>query len=256
MISITQLKNILALKQKKIRTKEKLFLIEGYRLCQEALTSNFTISKLLICPQSLPIEQQNQIHTLASQKNIKPIEINSSHVKQLAETIHSQGVFCVVHYQTPSLEDILNNSKKIVILNAGQDPGNVGTIIRTCDWFGIDAVLLGTGTVEKYNSKVLRSTIGSIFHLPILEEIDLETTLPKFKDKNFTIFAADVYGQDYYHETDYNLPFALVIGNENKGIDQPLYKYIDKTIKIPSYGKAESLNMALATGIIISRMIN
>lgn len=257
MISKARLKNILGLKYKKFRDEQNLFLIEGYRLCQEALQSDFTVETLLISPDILSPPKVNEIVQLTRQKQIEVIEIQQTETKRLAETATSQGIFCVVLQKRYDLEAVLNKKNQlIVIIDEGQDPGNVGTIIRTCDWFGIDAIFLSHGTVELYNPKVIRSTMGSIFHLPIVSGIDLNIFLPQLKKTGWHIFGADVNGKHSYNQIDCPRPTALVFGNENTGIKSDLFKYFDKTVKIPSYGKAESLNMATAAAIIISRIVN
>ena len=257
MISKARLKNLLALKYKKFRNEQKLFLIEGYRLCQEALRSDFTIETLLINPGILSPQKLDKIVQLARQKQIEIIEIQQSEIKQLADTVNSQGTFCVVNQKKYERDAILKKDiQLIVIIDEGQDPGNVGTIIRTGDWFGIDAIFLSQGTVELYNPKVIRSTMGSIFHLPIIPEIDLKILLPQLKKPGWHIFGSDINGKYNHNQIDYPRPTALVFGNENTGIKSELFKYFDKTVKIPSYGKAESLNMALAAAIIISQVVN
>ncbi|UCE08412.1 MAG: RNA methyltransferase [bacterium] len=257
MISKSGLKNILALKHKKFRTEQELLLIEGFHLCLEALQSDFTVATLLINPDNLPPQKVNEIIQIARNKQVEIIEIQQYEVNQLADTVNSQGIFCIVQQKKYNLTAILNKDNKFIILiNEGQDPGNVGTIIRTCDWFGIDAVLLSNGTVELFNPKVIRSTMGSIFHLPIIEGVDLNMLLPRFKQHHYHIFGTDVNGEYPYHQINYPVPLVLVVGNENQGIDKKLWRYFDKIVKIPSYGKAESLNMALAAAIIISRVVN
>ena len=257
MIAKSRLKNMLALRYKKFRDEQNLFLIEGYRLCQEALQSDFKVETLLIHSDSLSPQNLNEITKLAQYQQVEIFEIQQSEVKRLAETVNSQGVFCIVQQKKIELDTVLNKDNQlIVIISEGQDPGNVGTIIRTCDWFGITAIFLSKGTVELYNPKVIRSTMGSIFHLQIVEQVELDNLLPRLSQMGYHIFGTDVNGQYNYNQTNYPRPLALVIGNENKGINNNLFKYFDRTIKIPSYGKAESLNMAIATSIIISRAIN
>jgi len=257
MISKTRLKNILALKHKKFRNEQKLFLIEGYRLCQEAIRSDFSVETLLINSNILSRQKLDEIIQLAKTKQVEVVEIQETEVNRLAGTDNSQGIFCIVKQREDRLEFILNHTNRfLVIIDRGQDPGNVGTIIRTCDWFGIDGVFLSKGTVELFNSKVVRSTVGSIFHIPIFEDVDLELLFPRLKQLGYHLFAADINGEYLYHHVDYQIPMALVIGNENKGISKNFAGYFDKTIKIPSYGKAESLNMALAAAIMMSRMVN
>lgn len=257
MVSKSRFKNILALKHKKFRDAQKLFLIEGYHLCQEALHSSFIVETLLINPDCLTPQKLDELVLLAQHKNTEIIEIQPSEVSRLALTVHSQGIFCIVQQLKFELETLLNKLPSfILIIDKGQDPGNVGTVIRTCDWFGVDAVLLSKSTVELYNPKLVRSTMGSIFHVPIIPELDLTRLLPQLRRQGFSIFGADLAGEYLYHQIDYPRPLALIIGNENRGIGEEYKPLLDKTIAIPSQGKAESLNMALAAAIIISRIIH
>lgn len=257
MISKSRFKNILALKYKKFRDDQKLFLIEGYHLCQEALQSDFTVETVLINSDGLSPQKLNEIVLLAQHKKIEIIEIQPSEVSRLSHTVNSQGIFCIVRQMRYDLEALLNQLPSfILIIDEGQDPGNVGTIIRTCDWFGVDAVLLSKSTVELYNPKLVRSTMGSIFHLPVIPELDLELVLPQLRQRGYFIFGADLDGEFSYHQIDYPRPLALIIGNENRGINADLKSFLDKTVTIPSHGKAESLNMALAAAIIISRIVH
>lgn len=256
MISKSRLKSILSLKYKKLRNEQKQFLVEGYRLCQEALQSDFTVETLLINPDILSPPKLDLIVQLARQKKIEIIAIQKPEMKQLADTVNSQGTFCIVNQKKYEIAAILNKDiQLIVIIDAGQDPGNVGTIIRTCDWFSIDVIFLSHGAVELYNPKVIRSTMGSIFHLPIVPEIDLNILIPQLKKLGWHIFGSDINGKYNYNQIDYPRPTALVFGNENTGIKSELFNYFDKTVKIPSYGKAESLNMATAAAIIINRVV-
>lgn len=256
MLSRSRLKNILSLRYKKFRKEHQLFLIEGFRLCQEALQSDFIVETLLINPDILsPVEFDAMIQ-LAQSRHIEIVEIKQNDVKRLAETVNSQGVFCIVQQRWVDGETILDKKNQLlVIIDAGQDPGNIGTIIRTSDWFGVDAILLSRATVELYNPKLVRSTMGSIFHVPIIPDVDLQLLLPQLKQSGCHIFGCDVKGEFNYNQIDYPRPTALVFGNENVGISPALYHYFDKTVKIPCYGRAESLNLATAAAIIISRVV-
>lgn len=256
MISKTRLKHIFALKQKKNRFEKQQFLIEGYRLCWEAIQSDFKVETLLVNRDALSDLKFKKIVELAQKKQIEILEIQQQEIKRLTDTKNSQGIFCIVQQQKYDLEIILNQQHQfIVIICEGQDPGNLGTIIRTCDWFGVETILLSNGSVELYNPKVVRSTMGSIFHLSVIEGIDLHYFLPRLKQFGYSIFGCDVNGECLYHRIDYPIPLALIVGNENRGINKNFYQYLDKTVRIPSYGKAESLNMALAAAIIISRVV-
>jgi len=252
MLSKSHFKKITALKTKKFRDQKQQFLVEGLRNCYEAIQSDFVVETLLI-QHHVNSDKIAELIECARENKVEIIEISEADIRALAGTVHSQGVFCVVQQKQYSLESInKKDSKFIVIIDSGQDPGNLGTIIRTCDWFGVDTVILSKGTVELYNPKVVRSTMGSIFHLPVIENVDLSHFLLSIKQMDFGIFAADVEGQSPYFQTDYKEPVALILGNENKGIEKKHLPLVNKTINIPSFGKAESLNIASAGAVLIS----
>ena len=254
MLSKSHLKKISSLKNKKFRNQSQLFLIEGSRNCLEAIQSDFIVETLLFNPKNYT-PNIGELIDLASNNKVSLIEISDSDVKQLAETVNSQGIFCVVQQKQFSVDSILEKKNGFVVLiDSGQDPGNLGTIIRTCDWFGIDAIFLSKENVELYNSKVIRSTMGSVFHLPVIEDVDFNLLLPRMKQQSYHIFAADVKGKYFYHQQNYEEPVALILGNENRGIEKENLNFVKKTIKIPLFGKAESLNIASAGAVLISHI--
>ncbi len=252
MLSKSRLKDICALKRKKYRADHKKLLVEGYRLCEEAICSDFVVESLLIQQSEITFPKAAGLIRDAKKKNIEIIEITKNNVKKMAETVSSQGVFCVVQQKISNIEQVMSQRDCfIVISDAIQDPGNLGTLIRTCDWFCIDALLLCAATVELYNPKVVRATMGSIFHLPIIEEIDLQQIIPQLKSRAFQIYAADVSGKKLCQKIKYKAPLALILGNENQGIEKSVLPLIDNTVRIQSYGKAESLNVAVAGAIFL-----
>ncbi len=146
--------------------------------------------------------------------------------------------------------------KRVVACDGINDPGNMGTILRICDWFGIDAVLLGKGCVELYNEKVVRSTAGSILHIPILENISLMHELPKMKQNGFSLLATALDGKILGQEYLFPAKSVLILGSEAHGVSGDIFSLADETITIPSYGKAESLNAGIACGIIAAKWRN
>ena len=254
MLSKSHLKKITVLKNKKFRDQKKQFLIEGLRSCLEALQSDFIVETLLFNPKN-NFQNFNDLINLALKKNIELVEITEKDAKELADTVHSQEVFCVVQQKQFSTDSILKNRNEfIVIIDSGQDPGNMGTLIRTCDWFGVNAIFLSSGNVELFNPKVVRSTMGSIFHVPVVEGVDLNLFLPRIKKGGYHIFAADVKGQSFYHQVNYEKPVALILGNESRGISKNIFQFVEKTIKIPAFGKAESLNIGSAGAVLLSHI--
>src|SRR5690625_5231314 len=173
--------------------------------------------------------------------------VNKTVFNHLAQTKSPQGMMAVVkkRHMTPSLNG------HVLLLDAIQDPGNLGTILRTADAAGFSTIYLGKGTVDAYNDKVIRATQGSLFHLPLIP-CELAEIIAQLKEKSYTILAADLGEQaiDYSSVKPIDKG-ALILGNEGAGIKQ---QYIDAShirIKIPIFGKAESLNVGIAAGILM-----
>ena len=158
----------------------------------------------------------------------------------------------VEQHKKPVSAEVLREAVFIVALDEVGDPGNLGTILRTCDWFGVDAVLLSKGCVSLYNEKVVRSTSGSIFHLPIYEDVDLIKTLPELKNNGYTVIAT---GMDGELLTQTLLPnkTVLVLGNEAHGVSDAVKKISDHQVSIPRFGNAESLNVGVACAVFLSQ---
>ena len=241
-------KFIKSLNQKKARESSKLFLIEGLRLVEEAVYGGVKMKYLIINETVEDFPKFNQ--------DCRILRLKNHLFKSLSNTINSQGIIAVAEYMEISLDDItLDANPFIVVLNGIQDPGNAGTIIRTAAAAGTSAVFLTRGTVELYNPKVVRATMGSLFQVSIVNDLDDKRTVKWLKDHVINILVADLSGQEYYYSTNLKEPLALVIGNENKGPDDIWKKSADKKIKIPILGRTESLNASVAAGVLIYEVI-
>lgn len=230
------------LKTKKERNKTNSFLIEGLHLLEEAIKSNWTIIDIII---EEGISMPEFCVDLAYEIVTKPV------FKAISQTENSQGIAAVVKKK----QNMNYVGNELILLDAIQDPGNLGTIIRTADAAGFSAVLLGKGTVDLYNDKVIRATQGSIFHIPIIE-VDLKETIAELQENNYTVFAAALDDAVDYHSIRFPAKKALIVGNEGAGIGTELIKIANKVIKIPIYGKAESLNVSIAAAILMYSMKN
>jgi len=140
----------------------------------------------------------------------------------------------------------------LVGLDSVSDPGNLGSIIRTCDWFGVNGVVIGHDSVELFNPKVLRSTMGGIFHLPIVEGVHLHSAIDQMKDEGFTIYVADAAGEVYAEDIRLADRAFIIMGNEARGASPSLKHAADQRIAIRRYGLAESLNVGVACGVLLS----
>ncbi len=253
-LPLNKFKYYQSLKFKKYREREKKFIIEGIKICEEAFHSNYRIDSLLLHSQRVSPEMIRYFKKICDQQNIACYDLAHHKLSALADTVHSQGVIGIVNDSEPHIDP--DQFKFIVAIDGAQDPGNVGTVIRTADWFGVNAILLGEGAVDVYNSKVLRSSMGSIFHLPILSHVDLSQFLGQLKKSGYRIYIASVHGDRIYDDEIFSEKRVLVIGHETRGISPSVFDLADVTMKIPAKGQAESLNMAVATGIMLSRMVN
>lgn len=225
------------LKIKKHRELQQQFLIEGMHLVQEVLDSDWNVEAIIL-QDGIPAPDEIQ-----SEK----ITVVAENVMQyLTDTKTPQGIIAVVKMK--ELKLVAN--EKLLLLDAIQDPGNVGTMIRTADAAGFDGVVLGDGTVDLYNDKVIRSSQGSLFHLPIARKNLLDYTA-ELKGENVTIWGSTLEHASPIQEIDVPEKIALIVGNEGAGVDDKLLQEADQRIHIPIYGRAESLNVSVATGIML-----
>ncbi|GGA86341.1 TrmH family RNA methyltransferase [Ornithinibacillus halotolerans] len=234
-----KVKNWRKLHNRKDRMKTETFIIEGFHLIQEAIKSNWKIKEIII---------QNDID-LPSWINDEDILVTvvEEHVFQhISQTKAPQGIAAVLQIQANSMI----SGNRVLLLDRIQDPGNLGTIIRTADAAGFDAVVLGEGTVDLYNDKVIRSTQGSLFHIPVVQD-NLSVCINHLKDKGYSIWASALTNSKNFHSVKPTEKVALILGNEGSGIDPGLIDLSDEIVKIPIYGKAESLNVSIAAGILM-----
>lgn len=240
-------KEAIKLKQRKFREKEGLFIIEGIRFIEEAIKSK---SIKYILYSSKVYETKGYEKILNS--DIEKYEISNEILKELSDTENPQGAVGIVYKKSWNLDDIKNDL--IVICDCIQDPGNLGTIIRTCD-AAKGAVVVVKGSVDVYNSKTLRSTMGSIFHIPVLFYEDFEILIKDLKKRGYSIFAGSLDADKYIYDVDFRKKSAIIVGNEANGILNEHLKYVDEKVKIPILGEAESLNASIAAGIIIYEFV-
>ena len=234
-LSKNNLKLITSLQQKEYRQKYKLFIAEGVKVVRELLQSSFEIETLFTTEQLYFLQEQKV--ELISDKDLAKISSLKTPNKVL-------GVFKIPE------DSIVKNEGLIVALDAINDPGNLGTIIRLCDWFGIEQLVCSKNTVDCYNSKVIQATMGSITRVQI-HYIDLVDFI---KNTELPIFSADMDGENVY-KSELPKEAVLVMGNEANGISSEINELVNSKLTIPRFGKTqetESLNVATATSILLS----
>lgn len=249
MNSKTGISELIKLNQKKFRQSENKFIVEGKRLVLEGLKSAFSCEKIIVS-ETFANKESNILNSLEKYSS-KISKIKDKDFAKIALTKTPQGIAAV--FNIPKNIIIEKNLITIVCLENISDPGNVGTILRTCDWFGVKSVLLSKECAEIYNSKVLRSSMGAIFTLQITEELDLIKKLIEFKEKDYKIYFADMNGMDY-RKIDANEKKVIVFCNEAFGPSAELIKVCDTPVTIPKKGNIESLNVAAAAAVILSKI--
>ncbi|MBP5772843.1 MAG: RNA methyltransferase [Eubacterium sp.] len=259
-----QIKKIVKLREKsKERKSVGLFVVEGIRIFKEIpafdidsvyVSESFVNNYINVDKESTTDNRYDNIPDLFSRVDYTVVADNV--FKKLSDTVNPQGVLAVVRMQDYTLEELLNERDKenscIVVLDKIQDPGNLGTIIRTGEGAGITGVVMSADTVDLYNPKVIRSTMGSIFRVPCVIVDDLGAAVNEIKASGVSTYAAHLDGEDIA-SVELENDRAFLIGNEANGLSDEIANLADKKIKIPMEGEVESLNAAVATAILIYR---
>ena len=182
-----------------------------------------------------------------------PVEVLSDHVfEYVSDTKTPQGILCVVRQKNYELDILLQvENPHFMVLDNLQDPGNLGTILRTSEGAGVDAVFLSKDCVDIYNPKTIRSTMGSIYRMPFVYVEDLLELLDLFREKGILSYAAHLQGENNYDKENYRSGTAILIGNEGNGLRDEVAKKADIWVQIPMHGQVESLNAAIAASILM-----
>ena len=240
-------KQVKTLYTAKGREKERAFVVEGLRFAQE-IPKDWEV---LCCIMSESFLAREQAYDFAVQYDCSVM--TDKVFSQLSDTKTPQGILCVCRIKSFSLESIIDRNPQgvYVLLEKLNDPGNVGTIIRTADAFGISGVLLSEGCVDCFNPKVLRSTMGSIFHVPILQNLNFEWVISLLRKKEIAVYAAHLKAEEFLYHMDFTGGCAFLIGNEARGLEDDTVHLADKLIKIPMPGQAESLNASVCASMLM-----
>lgn len=242
------IKNIRKLKEKKHRDISNEYIVEGIKLIEEAIEENINIKKIIVCEECL---KDSCIDSKLLYKIAKYdcVYVSSKIFGLLTDVVNPQGMLAVIEKE--SSEDKIDYTEDmIVVLDGIQDPGNLGTILRTVDSVGLKQIVLSKTSVDAYNPKVVRSTMGAIFRVKIIEAENLTEALKNMKKHKFKIASTSLSGAESIYEADFTKK-VIVIGNESKGVSKEILEISDSKIKIPMLGKTESLNASIATGVIL-----
>lgn len=242
------IKNIRKLKDKKYRDTANQYMVEGIKLIEEALEEGAKIDKIVVCEECVKDStlEQNLLYEIAK---YDCIYVNEKIFSTLTDVTTPQGILAVINKES-SEESIDYNQEMIVILDGIQDPGNLGTILRTVDSVGFNQIIVSSNTADAYNPKVVRSTMGAIFRVKVIESSDLVQTIKNIKKHRFKILATSLQNEKSIFDVDYTKK-AIIIGNEANGVREEIIAVSDMQAKIPMIGKTESLNASVATGVIL-----
>ena len=247
MLSKSQIRLVTSLKQKKFRQQHGAFLVEGTKSVQEFLRSDYQILSLFYLPGTLT--KMGKIP-----ENTELFEVSEVELKKISQLATPQHVLALVKIpefsHVDSLERLDMRGRFALVLDEVQDPGNLGTIIRTADWFGFSDIFCSKGTVDAYSPKTVQATMGSLSRLRVWY-VDLPTL---FEQKKMPVFGAVLDGQSIF-QTDFGHEGFILLGNEGHGISESHRSYISQGVTIPRLGEAESLNVAISTALFCAEVV-
>ena len=234
------------LAQKKYRQQTNQYLIDGWHLVQEAIKAKAAIQTIFVTTHGY-----DEFGAILAPLEAAVYVITEEIAAYLSELPTPQGIFAVVEKENQMPDHLKGNW---LILDNVQDPGNVGTMIRTADAAGFTGVFLGTGTADLYSAKVLRSMQGSNFHLPIVEG-EISAFIEALRAESVMIYGTELNKNALPYTEIKQYPAAFILGNEGQGVQKGLLALTDQNVYIPIYGEAESLNVAIAAGILMYHAI-
>lgn len=250
------IKDIKALSRKRERTRTGFFVAEGLRFVEAAIQCGADIEVILYSSAAFrTVEGQALISGLLKDGRYRVYEVDDKLFSELSDTQSPQGILAVVKQPAYDWSDVMTPEGLVVVLDRIQDPGNLGTIVRTADAAGASGIVLLKGSVDPYNPKVLRSTMGSVFTMPVIESADWTEVAQLAREGGYLIAATSLEDSVDYDEPDYRGPTVLVIGNEANGISREILDVADVRVKIPIVGSAESLNAGVAAAVMMYEVL-
>ena len=251
MISSTsnaQVKEIVQLTKKaKLRREQKVFLVEGVRMFSELPAKD--IQKTFV---SMGFLEDKELEGLLKEKQVPYEMVTDAVFAHMSDTCSPQGILCVVRQPAYGLADLLQGERThLLLLENIQDPGNLGTMFRVGEGAGVTGIVMNTGCVDLFSPKTIRSTMGSIFRVPFYVAESLEEAVRRCRQEQVAVYAAHLGGETYYDAFDYRKATGFLIGNEGNGLTDGLAALADAYVKIPMEGRVESLNAAMAAGLLM-----
>lgn len=227
--------------------QERYFLGEGLNVVREGISSGWLPRWLIVSEEN--VERFSSIITQVS-KGVEIFIVDKKEMQEISTLETPPGIVGIFPRRDLSLPD----GNILIVVEGIQDPGNLGTIIRTADAIGASGIVALKGSIDPYNHKVVRGSMGSIFHIPVVKISDVDGFFNRIKDR-YLIVGTSSYGEIVYYDFCWQFPLALVFGSEARGLSKEVEKFCRAIVKIPIFGKAESLNVAVACGIILYEVV-
>jgi TrmH family RNA methyltransferase len=242
-----------SLKQKKYRDELGLFIVEGVRLVEEASKSNWLVETCIYTSEAQKQIRVQEILAVLQSKQCRIIEVPTMIYEKISDTKEPQGIMAIVRKCAYQLEDVLSINERplLAVLDEVQDPGNVGTIIRTAAAAGCTGVILTKGCADVFAAKVVRASMGSLFNIPVVEGITQSEIVLHFAQYSIDILTTSLESSHVYFQADLKQSVAVVFGNEGNGVSKQLLQSSKERIHIPLLGNVESLNVAASAAVIL-----
>lgn len=252
--TITSLSNPLvkqarALRQRKARNESGLFLVEGIHHVGEAIQAKWDVDAILYAPELLTSTFAKDLLKEAARLSLRLQAVSAQVMESLADKDNPQGILAIVHQRRAGFHE-LKNTQRAVALVMPQDPGNVGTILRTMDAVGADALFLLDGGVEPYHPTAVRASMGTLFWIPVIQS-SFDEFAAWSRRNQFQLIGTSAHGDVDYHTLVPQIPWVLILGNEQKGLADSQINACDVTVSLPMRGRASSLNLAVAAGVLL-----
>lgn len=242
------IKHIKKLKDKKHRDESNEYIIEGVKLIEEAVKENARIKKIIVCEDTTRTYEIST-HIMYEIAKYECVYVTNKVFASITQVTNPQGIMAIIEKGDTNVQ-IDYTQDIIVALDDVQDPGNLGTILRTVDSIGLNQIIVSKGTADAFNSKVVRSTMGAIFRVKIIEVENLPQAIKEMRRHHFKLMVTSLQTDNSIYDIQFNKKI-IVIGNESNGVSKEIQEMADEKAKIPMLGKTESLNASVAAGVVM-----
>ena len=242
------IKHIRKLKDKKYRDESNEYVVEGVKLVEEAVKENAKIKQIIVCEDTTRT-YEIPTHIMLEIAKYECISVSDKIFNIITQVTNPQGIMAIIEKNAQDAQ-IDYSQDIIVVLDDVQDPGNLGTILRTVDSIGLNQIIVSKGTADAFNSKVVRSTMGAIFRIKIIEVENLAQEIKEMRKHHFKLMVTSLQTKNSIYDIDFNKKI-IVIGNEANGVSKEIQDMADEKAKIPMLGRTESLNASVAAGVVM-----